>query len=280
MASALPSNALYNVQNYLRQKRATGAQVTPQAERAAWSGYFDTMENNSIAERNAAMTQERLDLIRSDQAQKYKLLEDEQKAKESAATWSGVGQGISILGQGGMLLKGTSLGSKVGLGPSAAATASPTATAATTATAAAPVTATGASAFNTAAAPTSSAEWMAASGGPTAATDATVGAGEGATVGAEAAGAGVGALSPYLGPAGVGFMTGEYLPNILGIKNKTAQVAVGAGAGAVTGAVTGAVIGGEAGLAAGSVIAPGYGTVIGGIIGLVAGGIGAKMGNK
>lgn len=43
MAIALPSGAFRNVQQYLRQKRATGRRVSPTEEKSAWSSYWDSM---------------------------------------------------------------------------------------------------------------------------------------------------------------------------------------------------------------------------------------------
>jgi hypothetical protein len=243
MASALPSNALYDVQRYLRQKRATGAQVTPQNERAAWSGYFDTMEQNSIAERNSAMQQERLNMTK-----------DALKAQEGADQISGVGQLVSTVGQGAMLLKGTDIGGKIGLG---APTATTPATPSTTAPAAAPVTATGVSAPGAGAAPVVSA------GVPQTAADMSAMAG-GETAAAVGAETGITAAAPYLGPAGIGFAAGSTVTNALGV-GKEAEVPVGAASGAVAGAI------------AGTYVFPVVGTAVGAIIGAVAGGIGAKI---
>jgi hypothetical protein len=257
MASALPSNALYDVQRYLRQKRATGAQVTPQNERAAWSGYFDTMERNSLAERASAMRERQIRWDR--EAQK-----DAQEAAEGAATMSGFGQLASTAGQGALLLKGTSLGSKIGLGPTTAPTATSTSTgtsggAALTSASGAPGAITGGAANSL---PT------AASGGPGVGITA---AEQAALNNAPAVGAETGFLSaatPYAGPAGVAFAAGSIVPNLLGIKNETGRVATGA----LTGAAGGALMGAEYGTAAGP-----YGTAIGAVIGAVAGGIGAKI---
>jgi hypothetical protein len=248
--SALPSNALYDVQKYLRQKRATGAQVTPQNERAAWSGFFDTMAQNSLAERASAMQQERLDILR-----------DEQKAAEGAATWSGVGQLVSTVGQGGMLLKGTDIGSKIGLGPTTPATPTPTtpgvSATPSVSTGAAPVTATGTSTV-TGAAPTGAAYSTGAAelAGAEAPTAAAVGAETGIT-----------AATPYLGPAGVGFASGSVIPGLLGFNKGKGELAAGVAAGAATGAATGAALTSWSG----------PGAAVGAIIGAVAGGIGAKV---
>lgn len=250
--SALPSNALYNVQSYLRQKRATGAQVTPQNERAAWSGYYDTMAQNSLAERASAMQQQRLDTLK-----------DEQKSREDAATYSGMGQLVSTAGMGAYLLKGTSLGAKIGLGTPPTATAPETATPAVVPGTTAPgVVGTGVGAAPTVASGVSSG---------TAPTGAAYSTGAAELAGTEAAAAGVGAetgllsaATPYLGPAGVGFAAGSMIPNMLGFNKGKGELAAGAVSGAVAGAAMGSVV-------------PGAGTVIGGIIGAVAGGVGAKV---
>jgi hypothetical protein len=251
MASALPSNALYDVQRYLRQKRATGAQVTPQNERAAWSGYFDTMERNSLAERASAMRERQIRWDR--EAQK-----DAQEAAEGAATMSGFGQLASTAGQGALLLKGTNLGSKIGLGPTTPATP----TTATT-SGAAPTTSAGVVGGGTTAAGVGGS--AAGLAGPESTAIAAGGSGGAAIEGSTGF---LGAATPYAGPAGVAFAAGSIVPNLLGIKNKTGKVA----AGALTGAAGGALMGAEYGTAAGP-----YGTAIGAVIGAVAGGIGAKI---
>jgi hypothetical protein len=246
MASALPSNALYDVQKYLRQKRATGAQVNPQDERAAWSGYFDTMERNSLGERDYALRAQRLNM--DEEARK-----DVQKASEGAATMSGIGQLVSTVGQGGMLLKGTDLGSKIGLG---ASTATPT----PTTTGAAPVAASGVVGGGT----TTAGVGGSAAGLAGPESTAIAGGGSG---GAVAAGGGglLDAAAPYTGPAGVGLAAGSVVPKLLGIENEAGKMAAGTASGAVAGAV------------AGTYVFPGVGTAVGGVIGAVAGAVGAKI---
>lgn len=240
--SALPSNALYDVQRYLRQKRATGAQVTPQSERAAWSGYYDTMEQNSLGERTLGLQSERLNLLKQ-----------AQQNEEDAAKIKGYGEIVSTLGQGAMLLKGTKFGDTIGLG------ATKTGTPATTTPAASPATTTGAAPITTGAT------------GGTAPTGAAYSTGAMELGGAEAPGAamgaaevgGVSAATPYLGPAGAGFSAGSVITNAFGV-GKRAEVPVGAAAGAAAGAAVGSIV-------------PGPGTVVGAVIGAVAGGIGAKV---
>jgi hypothetical protein len=247
MASALPSNALYDVQKYLRQKRATGAQVTPQNERAAWSGYFDTMAQNSLAERASAMNQERLNMTK-----------DALKAQEGADKISGVGQLVSTVGQGAMLLKGTDIGSKFGLGtPKATPTATSEGIGTTTATA--PVTATGGAASVGGAAPTGAAYSTGAA--ELAGTEAA-----GTTAAAAGSEAGITAAAPFtsvLAPATAGLAAGTMLANLTGA-SKQVEVPVGALGGAAAGAAIGSIV-------------PGPGTAVGAIIGAVAGGIGAKV---
>jgi hypothetical protein len=232
--AALSSTALSNVQNYLRQRRATGAQVTPQNERAAWSGYFDALEANRFNETALELQRNRQDLI-----------EKQMKNEEDAAKYSGIGQLASTVGGAGLLLKGTDIGSKIGLGTTGAA---PTATTgAATAAGAGPVTA--------------------------ALTPASAGASEAALAGgmAPSAALSVGpeagilsAAAPYLGPAGAGFAAGTFLPGLLGQKKGVGELAVGAASGAAAGAAVGSIV-------------PGPGTAVGAVIGAIAGGIGSKV---
>jgi hypothetical protein len=284
--SALPSNALYDVQKYLRQKRATGAQVTPQNERAAWSGYFDTMESNSLNERNFALRSQI-------ENERIKLAKEAQKNAEGSAAISGVGQLLSVGGQGAMLLKGTSLGSKIGLGPT-------TATPSTTTIPGATATVGGSGV------PTTEAELTAISGGGGAAPTNTYGA-TGSVAGGGAAsltaggtqammegGRGVGltaaeeaslnapaigtetgllsAASPYLGPAGAGFAAGSTVPHMLGFNKGKGELAAGAAAGGIAGGIIGGFT-----IGAASTSWSGPGAIVGGVIGAVAGGIAAKV---
>jgi hypothetical protein len=236
------------VQSYLRQKRATGAQVTPQNERAAWSGYYDTMAQNSLAERASAMQQERLDILR-----------DEQKAAEGAATWSGVGQLISTAGIGATLLKGTSLGARIGLGTATTSPGAAPAGAATPGAGAGPVTA----ALST---PGSGASEAALAGGMTAAQAESVAPAVASETGL------LSAATPYLGPAGVGFAAGSMVPNMLGFNKGKGELAAGAVSGGVAGGIAGGFMLGAAGTSW-----SGPGAIVGGIIGAVAGGVGAKV---
>ena len=264
--SALPSNALYDVQKYLRQKRATGAQVTPQNERSAWSGYFDTMEANSLAERRFA-------LLSQTENERMKLAKEAQENAEGAAAISGVGQLLSAGGQGAMLLKGTSLGAKMGLGPATVAPgAAPGAAVSSVGGASPTLDAYSTGAKELAGTTAGAAPTTAGAVSATAPTGAAYSTGAAELAGTEAAASAVGAetglistAAPYLGPAGVGFAAGSIIPGLLGFNKGKGELA----AGVVSGAAAGA--------AYGSMVAPGPGTIVGGIIGAVAGGIGAKI---
>lgn len=252
--SALPSNALYDVQRYLRQKRATGAQVTPQSERAAWSGYYDTMEQNSLGERTLGLQSERLNLLKQ-----------AQQNEEDAAKIKGYGEIVSTLGQGAMLLKGTKFGDTIGLG--ATKTGTPVTTDTTVSTTAksgvAPIT-TDVTATGTQLG--SGAQSLISSQG---AVDAAANMSNASGVtGAIAEGGGglLSASAPYTGPVAAGFAGGSFLTSILGSGKRT-EVPVGALGGAAAGAVTGAAMTSWSG----------PGAIVGAVIGAVAGGVGAKV---
>ena len=240
MATALPSQAFTGVQRYLKQRRATGQVTSPQSERSAWQAYYDSLAANrnissmiGARERQLDMEEERIDLAK-----------DAQDSAEAAAKIRGVAELGSTAVLGGMLLKDTSLGAKIGLGGSTTAvpktTATPGGGAAESLSGGAAATGGAAAAAYPGAglgpAGTPGAAGMAA--GPTAAAGIT---------GMSAAGAaGVGLGAGFLG-ATVGEKVGGDKGAVLG------GMAAGAGGGFAVGGPVGALIGGVIGGLSGAV---------------------------
>ena len=241
MATALPSQAFTGVQRYLKQRRATGQVTSPQSERSAWQGYYDSLAANrnissmiGARERQLEMEDERLDLAK-----------DAQDAAESAAKIGGIAEIGSTAVLGGMVLKDTSLGAKIGLG--GPTTAVPKATAGVGA-----------------------AESL--SGGAASFPVGVGGAGTSAATGAMASPAGIGGVTTHAA-TGVSAASG-----ITGA-GAAAAGGVGLGAGFLGAEIgnkvagdKGAVIGGiGAGAGAGFAVGGPYGALIGGVIGGLSG---------
>jgi hypothetical protein len=223
---ALPSTLYSDVLGTLRQRKAAGQTITPQDERSAWQSYWDTMASRSNDVRSLGIQEGNLALNEKVAESNIALKKDEIAANKKAAIVSGISSlgGMAVLG--GYVLKGTALGSKIGLG---AATTGAGAGAATTGGAVSALPEAGASGLGT--------------GGATAG-------------GAAAGGITVGAAA---GTAGVGYIAGKIGANIPIGKGKTTEevksTASGAAAGAAmgtyvfpgVGTIVGGIIGGASG---------------------------------
>ena len=120
---ALPSQSFGNVQRYLRQKRAGGQTVTPRETRLAWQAHFDAMAGRRMeqSELNLRRTVAGHNIMMAEKGMELK--EEALKREEDAAKISGITQLGSTAMLGAMALKGTEIGSKIGLGPGGAAIA-------------------------------------------------------------------------------------------------------------------------------------------------------------
>lgn len=268
---ALPSQSFADIQRYYRQKKATGATVSPRETKLAWQGYWDAMASRQFQGQQLGIQERGMELneaqFAADERYREEQLRMQKKAQsdaEAAARVSGYSSGATTLLTAGYLAKGTKLGGYIGMGPATAATpggggaaggamagAAPT----PTASAAAPLISAGGGA--------GAAGGMTAPVGGSLAGSGLEGVGGGgmyssatAGGGTSAAGAGVGAT---LGAAGVGLGAGY-----LGAK---IPIGKGAGAGMAKGAIAGAAIGS---------VVPGVGTIIGAVFGAMGGFFGSK----
>jgi hypothetical protein len=234
---ALPSQQFGDVQRYLRQKRATGQTVTPRESRLAWQAYFDTLSSRYHQSRELGMRQEQMD-------RNFALQEEALEREEDAARISGITQLASTGAMGAMALKGTSIGSKLGLGGAEAAKGGAQAAigAVPSAATAAPWTVAGVEAGKTAAA-------------------GYAGAGTGTYAAAAGKSGLISAAAPFLAP-GIASIGGGFIGSEIG------EQLVGSDAGEVGGGLVG---GAATGAAIGSFV-PGVGTAIGAIVGGVIGG--------
>lgn len=140
MALALPSGAFRNVQQYLRQKRATGRRVSPTEEKSAWSAYWNAMYGMRAEGTRLGLEKERIETGKeqftetmalekkkvADVGKRFAtstaLTREQIKAGERAAMISG---GIQLAGTaalGAHVLKGTKIGEKLWLGEATTAT--------------------------------------------------------------------------------------------------------------------------------------------------------------
>ena len=261
---ALPSQSFADIQRFYRQKKATGATVSPRETRLAWQGYWDAMsarqfqgQELGLRERGLELNEEQFAADERYRKEQLRMQKQAQRDAEAAATISGYSSGATTLLTAGYMAKGTKLGGYIGMGP-------------TTATPGAGVPAAGAGAG---AAPTPAASaaaplisgggGAAAAGGMTAPVGGSLagsgleGVGTGgmyagggtAAGGSTAAGAGVsgaGVLGMYAGAGyGAGYL-GSKVP-IGGKDKKTSMVkgaVAGAGVGFLVGGPVGAVVGG------------------------------------
>jgi len=264
---ALPSQSFADIQRYHRQKKATGATVSPRETKLAWQGYWDAMSSRQfqgqqlgIQERGMELNEAQFAADEKYRKEQLRMQEQAQSDAEAAARISGYSSGGTTLLTAGYLAKGTKLGGYIGMGPATAATPGGGGAAGGVMAGAAPTPAT------SAAAPLISAGGGAVGAGMTAPVGGSLagsgleGVGTGGMYGGTAAGGttagGVGAGAGVgLGTAGVG----------LGVGYAAAHIPIGKGksAGMAKGAIAGALVG--------TMIMPGAGTIVGAVFGAMGG---------
>lgn len=113
---AIPSQAFGGVQRYLRQKRAGGQTVSKHEEGRAWQSYWDVMADRSIQQERLRLERARIEANIRTQQEQLKMQRKQMEQEEGAAKVAGITQLGTTAFLGAHVLKGTSLGAKMGLG--------------------------------------------------------------------------------------------------------------------------------------------------------------------
>lgn len=116
MALAIPSQSFSDVQRYLKQKRAGGQTVTPRETRLAWQAYWDVNAARSLQSKQLSLNERSINANIDINKKRMKLAKEQMQREEDAATISGISELGSTAAIGAYALKGTSIGSKIGLG--------------------------------------------------------------------------------------------------------------------------------------------------------------------
>ena len=240
MALAVPSLAFDDVQRTLKQRRAGGQTVTPREARYAWQAYWDVNAARALQSRELGLRERSINANIDINRQNLELQKKRMKREQDAAKVSGIAELGSMGAMSAFALKGTSIGSKVGLGSVGAAPAQ---------TGGAALSTTGGAALLPGAGSAAASEAGAAIGGFGSAAEAasfapTTAATPLAGLAAPAAGgAAAGFLGSELGEKAFGNDAGEVVGGLVG----------GAAAGAIIGGPPGAIVGGVIGGAIGAV---------------------------